>query len=532
MMSEIPSLVNTEVIDRRDYQIDIFHEVKDKDSLVVLPTGLGKTTIALYLISSHVEKNEKALMMAPTRPLCQQHLEFIRESTLLDDQKVGLITGELYSQKEREELWIGETEVLIATPQTVNNDLHLLPLSDFGLMIFDEVHRAVGDYSYVDIAKACKDKIQYLGLTASPGSDFKKLIEVAYNLGLEHVEIRTEVDEDVEPYISERRLNWIEIEKSEELKEMESWLDSILQDFLEDLGDYTGRLKNIRPEKVGKKALIETQEDLQKKIGKGGKGYLFHALSLTSASIKTIHLKELLLTQGIEAAHNYLLKLQEEDDRSSKYVKKKEEFDLLAEKMLDLKAMPVETNPKLVHTRDILRDEMDGGRAMIFAQYRDTVEYLMEELSRVDGIRPAKLIGQADKGEDQGMNQEEQKKAIKEFKEGQNNVLICTRIGEEGLDVPSTDLVIFYEPVPSAIRSIQRKGRTARDQRPGRVFVLISKDTKDEAFYWKSKHAEKDMFEHVYRLKRALEEGKDPEKVLEGLMDEKVRRQSNLENFS
>ncbi len=68
------------------------------------------------------------------------------------------------------------------------------------------------------------------------------------------------------------------------------------------------------------------------------------------------------------------------------------------------------------------------------------------------------------------------------FRAGEYNVLIATSVAEEGLDIPSTDLVIFYEPVPSEIRSIQRRGRTGRNA-VGRVVVLMSKGTRDEGAY-------------------------------------------------
>lgn len=533
-MVKIPSPVDEDLIKEREYQVNIFEEIKDRDSLVVLPTGLGKTVIALYLICYFVEKEEKVILMSPTKPLCEQHLDFLRKSTSLDDDELVLITGELYGRDEREDLWEEEHRVFIATPQTVNNDLNLVPRSNIGLIVFDEVHRAVGDYAYAEIAKACKNDTRYLGLTASPGSSFEKLIEVCYNLGIETVEVRTEDDEDVKPYVSDKRSEWIEIDKPDEVVKMERWLDTILQGFIDDLSDYTGRLNGITAKDVGKTALIEIQEDLQKRIksGDGNKGYLFHALSLTSASIKVTHLKELLLTQGIDPAHRYVLQLQEDDDRSSKYVKKKEEFDRLSDVLLDLKAMPVETNPKLTQTKQILREELGDKRAMVFAQYRDTVDLLLEELNHLEDIRPGCLIGQADKKHDKGMSQDEQKETLEKYREGVYNVLVCTRIGEEGLDIPATELVIFYEPVPSAIRSIQRKGRTGRDERPGKVYILITEETKDEAFYWKSINAEKDMFDHVYRLKRKLECSRDPKKILERLMDEEVREQSALDQFS
>ncbi|MDQ1276073.1 MAG: hypothetical protein QG610_1648, partial [Euryarchaeota archaeon] len=83
------------------------------------------------------------------------------------------------------------------------------------------------------------------------------------------------------------------------------------------------------------------------------------------------------------------------------------------------------------------------------------------------------------------------------------NVLVATSVAEEGLDIPSTDLVLFYEPIPSEIRSIQRKGRTGR-QHKGRVTVLVTKGTRDEAYYWSSKNKEKRMLNSMHGLEAIL----------------------------
>jgi ERCC4-related helicase len=69
---------------------------------------------------------------------------------------------------------------------------------------------------------------------------------------------------------------------------------------------------------------------------------------------------------------------------------------------------------------------------------------------------------------------------------------VSSSIGEEGLHVPDVDLVIFFEAVPSEIRSIQRKGRTGRT-RPGRVIILLAEGTVDEAYYYSSIRREKFM---------------------------------------
>jgi ERCC4-related helicase len=54
------------------------------------------------------------------------------------------------------------------------------------------------------------------------------------------------------------------------------------------------------------------------------------------------------------------------------------------------------------------------------------------------------------------MSQEEQSAVLESFRNGEFDVLVATSIAEEGLDIPEVDLVVFYEPIPSEIRYIQR----------------------------------------------------------------------------
>ena len=104
---------------------------------------------------------------------------------------------------------------------------------------------------------------------------------------------------------------------------------------------------------------------------------------------------------------------------------------------------------------------------------------------------------------DTGLSQKEQKKVLDEFREGLFNVLVATSIAEQGLDIPNVDTVIFYEPIPSAIRQIQRRGRTGRHKQ-GKVIVLMTKNTMDEAFRWSAHHKEKRMYRNLEDLKRKL----------------------------
>jgi Fanconi anemia group M protein len=97
------------------------------------------------------------------------------------------------------------------------------------------------------------------------------------------------------------------------------------------------------------------------------------------------------------------------------------------------------------------------------------------------------------------LSQKKQAEILQKFRDGEFNVLIATSVGEEGIDIPATDMVLFYEPVPSEIRSIQRKGRTGR-ARTGRVVVLMAKGTRDEAYYWISDRKEKAMNRQMQSL--------------------------------
>ena len=124
------------------------------------------------------------------------------------------------------------------------------------------------------------------------------------------------------------------------------------------------------------------------------------------------------------------------------------------------------------------------------------------EVLNAAGAKAQMFVGQAKKGAT-GMSQKEQKDMLDRFRNDDFNVLIATSIAEEGLDIVKVDIVVFYEPVPSAIRSIQRRGRTGRQEK-GRTIMLIAKDTRDEAFRWVAHNKEKKMYKILDNLKSSL----------------------------
>jgi Fanconi anemia group M protein len=161
-------------------------------------------------------------------------------------------------------------------------------------------------------------------------------------------------------------------------------------------------------------------------------------------------------------------------------------------------------HPKISRVMGIVSNQLQvkpDSRVLVFTQYRDTCDMVTNLLARIDGARVTKLIGQSGRINEKGLKQKEQIGVLQRFREGEFNVVVATSVGEEGLDVANTDLVIFYEPVPSEIRSIQRRGRTGRS-RAGRVVVLITAGTRDEASLNSSERKEREMRKRLYSLKQ------------------------------
>ena len=165
-------------------------------------------------------------------------------------------------------------------------------------------------------------------------------------------------------------------------------------------------------------------------------------------------------------------------------------------------------NPKMAELINVLKRQITAkpsSRIIVFTQYRDTVKVILEHLKGQEAIRAARFVGQGEREGDPGMSQEEQRETLERLREGEINVLVATSIAEEGLDIPEVDHVVFYEPVPSEIRYIQRRGRTGR-RVAGKVTILIAESTLDEAFYWASVKGAERMKRMIRRLNKKLPE--------------------------
>ncbi len=492
-------------ISPREYQLKILETCAKKNCLVVLPTGLGKTLIALMLVIQRMKEfpGERAVFLAPTKPLAEQHLNSFKKQLpeLFGDMQ--LFTGEI-KPEERKKIW-QTADIIFSTPQCVANDLknNLYTLKNVCLLIEDEAHRCIKNYDYNYVSQEYQKQSQHpriLGLTASPGNDVSRIKEICKNLSIEEVELRTRDSYDVKKYLQELEFEKIIVEFPPEFEEIRRALNKILNEYIEEL-----RYRSVLFGPANKIRLLELQKKISRALNFGNKNYNYMlGASACAQAIKLQHALELLETQTLESFNKYLKKLLEQaEKKQSKGVVKliaKTEFNFIFMQSSELLEKKYE-HPKLNEANKIIKKEMGlnpSAKIIVFTQFRDTANILSKNLNEFEGINAKVFIGQASKSGEKGLNQKEQKKIIQEFSEGKINILCATCIGEEGLDIPEVNAVIFYEPTASAIRTIQRSGRTARLNK-GKIIMLITKKTKDEYSFYISRAREK-------KMKKAIEE--------------------------
>lgn len=486
----------------REYQKTIVETASKKNTLVVLPTGMGKTLIAVLIALERLNHypESKVLILSPTRPLSAQHKKSFEESTLTNPEEIILLTGKIRPEN-RTELY-KKAKIIIATPQTIENDLvdNRLSLENFSFLIVDESHRSVKKYSYPIVAKKFMLQSKYpliLGLTASPGATHERIDEICNNLFIKAIEIRTEEDIDVEKYVQPIQREIVYVDFPEEFKKIKTLLEEVLKDDLYWLKEhhYTFTYKPT------KKMLLAVQRRVIASYMHGSRNYgAFWAIIRVAGAIKIEHAIELLETQGIKFLYDFLKKIEKSKKKTDVRLIKDPRMREAIKGVEELHAKGIE-HPKLEKivsiSKDLLR-EKPNARIIVFANFRATVDKI-NELLRQSGMKSEILIGQAIK-EGKGLTQQQQIEVLNRFNEDEFQVLCGTSISEEGISIKDVDYVIFYESVPSEIRSIQRRGRTGRTS-PGKVIFLITKDTRDEAYYWTSFQKEKKMKSMLYRMK-------------------------------
>ncbi len=402
-----------------------------------------------------------------------------------------MITGE-DSVEKRKDLW--NSRIICATPEVARNDMgnNIVKSNQFSLVIFDEVHRTTGDYAYSSIAEHFKNSsTRLLGMTATLPSEQEKATEILTRLRISSVAERNESSPDVKPYIQETNTEWINVELPPELKSIQKLLKSALDeryDILEKNGLPLNNQQSLS-------ALLRLRPFVLSKSRKSAKP-LFSGIRIHYAlNILEVH--------GITPFLQFCKRAQEKKGVGGKDLF---ETDPNFTQALAL-AKKAQSNgiehSKILKLKEILKSV--PGKALIFTSYRDSVDMIYKQLIQMN-IPAGILIGKA--GET-GLKQKKQIEVVQKFRDGEFQVLVATRVGEEGLDIAEVNQVIFYDNVPSSIRFVQRRGRTGRKD-TGKLVILIAKDTIDETYYWIGKRKISAAKSMGSKMTTVLEKNKNP----------------------
>lgn len=516
----------------RKYQKNIVNKCNKQNSLVVLPTGLGKTIIGILTIVDRFKKypkRGKVLILAPTRPLVAQHTNSCEKFIDIDADKIVAFTGRIPPEKRM--VLYNSSQIIISTPQVIKNDIMRgrYDLNSISLIIFDEAHRTKGNYAYnflsKEYIKVCSDPL-ILGLTASPGKDHETIQQLCNNLFIENVIFKTYKDKDVKDYVQDIDIFLERIDLPLKILEISQIIEDLFNnflrffidrklinpykryysklDFLNIAQDLTFSLKYgdlIEGENNNEDIIMELNHTSPKIIDLVRENNLnIHSIfSYCSSCISLLHAKDLLETQDISLFLNFLKRLKfkvDHDNLSAKRIIHSDHFKLI-KSIIKKEKIENLTHPKLDKLLALITEEVstfNNKKIIIFTQYREMAELLKNMINSKFGgkINTEKFIGQTSKIDDQGFSQNKQINTLKKFRDGEINILTATSVAEEGLDIPNVDAIIFYEPVASEIRHIQRRGRTGRISN-GRCYILIANGTIDSPFFKVAQRKEQTM---------------------------------------
>lgn len=496
----------------RDYQYNIVSRSLFHNTLVALPTGLGKTFIAATVMLNYYRwtKDAQIVFMAPTKPLIAQQLDACYGIVGIPRRDTILMTGETTPAIRADE-WL-EKRVFFMTPQTVINDLKtgICDPKRIVLLVVDEAHKATGGYAYTEVISFMRrfnPSFRVLALTATPGSTVEAVQAVIDNLGIARVELRTEQSIDIRQYTHEKHTETEIFDYSEEQLRIMDLFSKALGPSVEKLNGQNAYWSRD-PMALSAYGLTQSRQKwMQSEAGRKApqpvKGMINAIFTVLSSLAHNIGL---LKFHGIGPFYSGVLNFEKDvmsgqsKGKTAAGIANSEHFTKMMSTIRTWTNNPEFIgHPKLEYLREVVLNHfLDAGegaqgsdvppsatRVMVFASYRDSTEEICRVLKRNEPmIRPHVFVGQAASKGSEGMDQKRQNAVIQDFKSGKYNCLVATSIGEEGLDIGTVDLIVCYDASSSPIRMLQRIGRTGR-KRVGQVRLLLMKD-KEEKDYAKA----------------------------------------------
>ncbi|KAI9144812.1 hypothetical protein BKA69DRAFT_744589 [Paraphysoderma sedebokerense] len=514
----------------RDYQFNIVQKALFVNTLVSLPTGLGKTLIAAVVMYNYYRwfPRGKIVFMAPTKPLVAQQIKACYDIMGIPNEDTVELTGSL-SPDSRAQIWENK-RIFYLTPQIIQNDLQrgTCPAESIVCLVVDEAHRAQGNHAYTEVVREMMKRnkdFRILALSATPGNDKKAVDAIIHNLLISRIEIRSEDSIDIRPYIHQRKVEEIVVKLDNTLNEIKNKFASIMEHFLVRLNS-TRAYWERDPHRVSKFGLIKGRDKYRNEQSHSvTPGIHAQIEGDFGICIALAHCYSLLTQHGIRSFYKNVKHILDEA-KSGRISRAKQEFirqPKLQQIMASIESMMNEptfvAHPKqeklvgIVVSHFVQHEETESAkdpkerrqsRIMIFAQYRETVDEICQLLNQHEPIvRTMTFVGQATAKGAKGLKQKDQIEVIRKFQSGGYNTLVCTSIGEEGLDIGEVDLIVCYDSQNSSIRMLQRMGRTGR-KREGRVCVLLTEGKEVESFK-RSQFSYKDVQKAIIQQDKTFE---------------------------
>ncbi|XP_045704485.1 Fanconi anemia group M protein [Phyllostomus hastatus] len=528
----------------RDYQLHISRAALFCNTLVCLPTGLGKTFIAAVVMYNFYRwfPSGKVVFMAPTKPLVTQQIEACYRVMGIPQSHMAEMTGSTQAST-RKEIWCNK-RVIFLTPQVMVNDLSrgACPAAEIKCLVIDEAHKALGNYAYCQVVRELvkyTNHFRILALSATPGSDIKAVQQVITNLLIGQIELRSEDSQDILPYSHERRVEKLVVPLGEELAAIQKAYVQILESFASSLIQRNLLMRRDIPN-LTKYQLILARDQFRKNPPANFVGIQQGIIEGDFAlCISLYHGYELLQQMGMRSLYFFLCGIMDgtkgmtrtknELSRNKDFMKLYSHLECMFARTRTASASGTSliengekkffySHPKLKKLEEIVVEHFkswnaqntsekkcDKTRVMIFSSFRDSVQEIAEMLLQHQPIiRAMTFVGHAStKGKSmKGFTQKEQLEVVKQFRSGGYNTLVSTCVGEEGLDIGEVDLIICFDAQKSPIRLIQRMGRTGR-KRQGRIVVILA-EGREERTYNQSQSNKRSIYKAISGNRQVL----------------------------
>ncbi|XP_052437420.1 Fanconi anemia group M protein isoform X1 [Carassius gibelio] len=497
----------------REYQLRISEAALLKNTLVCLPTGLGKTFIASVLMYNFYRwfPAGKIVFMAPTKPLVAQQIQACHGVMGIPQEHMAELTGSTAAQQRRE-LWRSK-RVFFLTPQVMVNDLsrNSCPAAHVRCVVIDEAHKATGNHAYCQVIRELSNQTQQfrvLALSATPGGDVKAVQQVISNLLISHIELRSEDSPDVQTHVHQRSLEKIVVPPGETLAQYQTRYLQVLEKFTSRLTQM--RLLNQRDlRSLTKYQIILSREQFRRNppphIQGPQQGVIEGDFSIC---ISLYHGYELLQQMGVRSLFLFIQNIFSGPRESARVRNELQRSPVFMDLYREMESMfttasrdpgepYVYSHPKLQKLDEVVLQHFEtwttssdskpsaevSTRVMIFSSFRESVQEIAEMLSRHQPLlRVMTFMGQASAGKGvRGFTQKEQLEVVRRFREGGFNTLVSTCVGEEGLDIGEVDLIVCFDAQKSPIRLVQRMGRTGR-RRQGRIVVILAEGREERTY--------------------------------------------------